>query len=146
VGTIPYGCRKVGPSLRRLGGTDALVNMEVDVELQEDLLLAIVSGTLSFDAALSVWKKVLETAGEHQVKRILVDAAAVGGTLSITERYRLATELSPLAAQDATIAVVGESSTLEAFALIVAQNLGRLVMMFPTRPQALRWLDAAASP
>lgn len=122
------------------------MNMEVDVELQEDLLLAMASGTLSFDAALGVWKKVLETAGEHHVKRILVDAAAVGGTLSITERYRLATELSPLAAQDATIAVVGESSTLEAFALIVAQNLGRLVMMFPTRPQALRWLDATASP
>ena len=76
------------------------------------------------------------------MNRILVDAAAVDGTLSMTERYRLATELSPLAAQDAAIAVVGRLPTLEAFAEIVAQNLGKLVMMFPTMPEALRWLEA----
>ena len=120
------------------------MSMQVDVELQGDLLLATTSGTLSFDAALGVWKKVLETAAEHHVNRILVDATAVDGTLSMTERYRLATELSPLAAQEATIAVVGQSSTLEAFAEIVAQNLGKLVMMFPTRPEALRWLEGVA--
>jgi len=80
------------------------------------------------------------------VNRILVDATDVDGTLSMTERYRLATELSPLAAQDAAIAVVGQSPILEAFALIVAQNLGKLVMMFPARPEALRWLEATASP
>jgi len=79
------------------------------------------------------------------VNRILVDATTVDGTLSMTERYRLATELSPLAAQDATIALVGRLATLEAFAEIAAQNLGKLVMMFPTRPEALRWLEAAAS-
>lgn len=119
------------------------MNMQVDVE--GGLLLAMASGTLSFAAALGVWKQVLETAAEHHVSRILVDAKAVNGTLSITERYHLAAELSPLAAQDVTIAVVGQSPTLEAFALIVAQNLGKLVTMFPTRPEALRWLEAMAS-
>lgn len=122
-----------------------MMNMQVDVELQGDLLLAMASGTLSFAAALGVWKQVLEAAAEHHVSRILVDATAVNGTLSIRERYHLAAELSPLAAQDATIAVLGESPTLEAFALIVAENLGKLVMMFPTRPEALRWLEALAS-
>ena len=38
--------------------------------------------------------------------------------------------------------MVGRLPTLEAFAEIVAQNLGKLVMMFPTMPEALRWLEA----
>lgn len=122
------------------------MNMQVNVELQGDLLFAMARGTLSFDAALGVWKQVLEAAVGHHVNRILVDVTAVDGTLSMTERYRLATHLSPLAAEDATIAVVGQSRTLEAFALIVAQNLGKLVMMFPSRSDALRWLEATASP
>jgi hypothetical protein len=122
------------------------MNMQVDVELQGDLLLAMARGTLSFDAALGVWKQILEAAEGHHVNRILVDVTAVDGTLSVTERYRLATELSPRATEDATIAVIGQSATLEAFALIVAQNLGKLVMMFPSRPKGLRWLEATASP
>jgi hypothetical protein len=33
------------------------MNIHVDVEVQGDLLLAMASGTLSFDAALGVWKQ-----------------------------------------------------------------------------------------
>jgi hypothetical protein len=63
------------------------MNMQVDVELQGDLLLAMARGTLSFDAALGVWKQILEAAEGHHVNRILVDVTAVDGTLSVTEGY-----------------------------------------------------------
>ena len=67
-------------------------NLQLDIEVQGDLLLAIVRGAASFDAALGAAKQVLDAAAKHQVSRILVDTLAVEGVLTTMERYELALE------------------------------------------------------
>jgi hypothetical protein len=52
------------------------LTLQVDVEVQGDLLLAIVRGAASLDAALGAAKQVLDAAAKHQVSRILVDTLA----------------------------------------------------------------------
>jgi|SRR6516225_961970 hypothetical protein len=122
------------------------MTLQVDFEVQGDLLLAIVRGAASLDAALGVAKQVLDAAAKHQVSsRILVDTLAVEGVLKPIECYDLAVEAVAHAKQgkmNPKIAIVGTPPTLDGFGVRVAQNRGLTTELFPTRQLALRWLEA----
>ena len=121
------------------------MTLQVDVEVQGDLLLAIVRGAASLDAALGAAKQVLDAAAKHQVSRILVDTLAVEGVLTTMERYHLALEAVAHAKQgkmNPKIAIVGAPPTTDGFCVRVAQNRGLTTDLFPTRQLALRWLEA----
>ena len=120
-------------------------NLQLDIEVQGDLLLAIVRGAASFDAALGAAKQVLDAAAKHQVSRILVETLAVEGVLTTMERYELALEAVARADQgkmNPKIAIVGTPPTSDAFCVRVAQNRGLTTELFTTRQHALRWLEA----
>ena len=90
------------------------MTLQVDVEVQGDLLLAIVRGAASLDAALGAAKQVLDAAAKHQVSRILVDTLAVEGVLKPIECYDLAVEAVAHAKQgkmNPKIAIVGAPPT-----------------------------------
>jgi hypothetical protein len=119
--------------------------LQLDIEVQGDLLVAIAWGTTSFDAARGALKQVLDSATKHQVSRILVETLAVEGVLTTMERYRLALEAVAHANQgtmNPKIAIVGTPPTSDGFCLRVAQNRGLTTELFPTRQHALRWLEA----
>ena len=120
-------------------------NLQLDIEVEGDLLLAIAWGTTSFDSALGALKQVFDAAAKHQVSRILVETLAVEGVLTAMERYRLAVEAVAHAERGKMapkIAIVGTPPTSEGFCVFVAQNRGLTTEMFPTRREALRWLEA----
>ena len=121
------------------------MNLRVHIGIRGDVLLVIVSGTTSFDTALAACKRVVDAASKRQVSRILVDTLCVEGVLTTMELYRLAVEVVAHAARgkmNPKIAIVGTPPTLDGFCVRVAQNRGLTTEMFPTRQDALRWLEA----
>jgi hypothetical protein len=70
------------------------MKLRMDIEIQDELLLVTVYGTLSFDALLRTFQQVLDQARQKQVNRILIDMLAVDGTLTTLEWYDLAKQVA----------------------------------------------------
>jgi hypothetical protein len=120
------------------------VDLHVDIELQGDVLLIAVSGTVSFDAALRTFQQAIDTAKEKEVSKILVNTLAVNGELSTLERYDLATGVLAHARQremNPKLAIVGKPPTTDGFAVRVGQNRNMNVEAFSEQPRALNWLS-----
>jgi hypothetical protein len=117
-----------------------------DIELQGNLLLATVSGTLASDrdAALRVFKQLCDTAKEKGVSKILVNTLAVDGEPPTVERYRVAIELAAYFQQhhmNPRLAIVGKQTTADGFGVRVAQNRWLTTELLSSQEEALRWLD-----
>ena len=52
------------------------MNLHVDLNTDGELLLGLVTGTMSFDAAWQVLKEICDTALQKHLTRVLVDALA----------------------------------------------------------------------
>ena len=68
------------------------MKLHSSMEVQGALLLVVVNGELSFNAAWDVLKQTYDTALEKHMNLILVDSLAVEGKLTTFEKYRLGTE------------------------------------------------------
>jgi len=113
------------------------------IEVQGALLLVVISGQFSFNAAWDVLKQTYDTALEKQVDLILVDALGLEGKLTTFERYRLGTETVTYfrsRGMHPRIACVGKPPSTDGFAVLVAKNRWVAAEMFSNRQEALNWL------
>jgi len=113
------------------------------MEVQGVLLVVVVNGEVSFNAAWDVLKQTYDTALEKQVNLILVDALAVEGKLTSFEKYRLGTETVTYfrsKQMQPRIACVGKLPSMDGFAVLVAKNRWVAAEMFSNRQEALNWL------
>jgi hypothetical protein len=121
------------------------MDLHFDIELQGGLLLGTASGTLTFDAALRLFKQLFDTAKEKEISKILLNGLAVDGKLSTFERYRIAIEIAAYLKQrqmNLRLALVGKPPAADGFAVRVAQNRDVTVEMFSSQQEALSWLNA----
>jgi hypothetical protein len=119
------------------------MELRIHIELQEDLLLVTVGGTLAFDAALRLLKQMVDTAAEKQVIGILLNGLAMDGTLSILDRYRVAVEIMAYLREfrmHPKLAIVGKPPTLNDFGVMVARNRGLAAKFFSSQQEAMNWL------
>jgi len=122
------------------------MKLHSSMEVQGALLLVVVNGELSFNAAWDVLKQTYDTALEKQVNLILVDSLAVEGRLTTFEKYRLGTETVTYfrsRLMQPRIAWVGKPPSVDGFAVLVAKNRWVAAEMFSDRDQALNWLGLA---
>jgi hypothetical protein len=119
-------------------------DLHIDIELQGGLLLVTANGSLAFDAAWRLLKKVFETAAEKRVNEILVNVLAVKGELATFERYALGVEIASYLSQrqlSVRLAFVGMPPAVNGFVVRVAQHRGVTTEAFSTLQEALKWLD-----
>src|SRR5215475_14657716 len=115
------------------------MKLHSSMEVQGALLLVVVNGELSFNAAWDVLKQTYDTALEKQVNLILVDALALEGKLTSFEKYRLGTETVTYFRSRRMyprIACVGKPPSMDGFGVLVARNRGVAAEMFSNRQEA----------
>jgi len=113
------------------------------MEVQGAVLLVVVNGEVSFNAAWDVLKQTYDTALEKQVNLILVDFLSVEGKLATFEKYRLGTETVTYfraRRMHLRIACVGKPPIVDGFGVLVAKNRWVAAEMFSNRNEALNWL------
>ena len=116
--------------------------MDLKLESREGVLLAMVTGRVSFREAVECWKTVCDAAARDGCDRILCDWLGAEGVISDVEKYEISKiiveycqpSLSP------TVAVVGKPPTITGFGALVASNRGLMILTFPERQAGLDWL------
>ena len=119
------------------------MKLQSSMEVQGALLLVVVNGEVSFNAAWDVLKQTYDNALEKQVNLILVDFLSVEGKLATFEKYRLGTETVTYfraRRMHLRIACVGKPPIVDGFGVLVAKNRWVAAEMFSNRNEALNWL------
>jgi hypothetical protein len=114
------------------------------IEPGDPIMVANVSGELSFESALRSWKGICDAAAKHSARRVLVNCRGVTGELSTLQRYELGVETVKYIRNhkiNPQIAVIGEPPALDGFAVVVARNRGASAAMFRDMRRALEWLE-----
>jgi hypothetical protein len=122
--------------------------MDLKLGSQNGVLLATVTGRVSFNEALRCWKTVCDTAARRGCGKILFDWLGVDGEISDLEKYEVSktiVEYSKNRPASPTVAVVGRPPTVTGFGALVASNRGLMVLTFSERQAALDWLNAFGS-
>lgn len=128
----------VGPSQEDSQG------LRADIEVREGILVASVSGQLTFESALRVLKKVSDAAKENGVNKILVNALGMHGEASTGERYDFGLEMLAHFKERQMkpwVAFVGKPPAMDGFAVRVSQNRGLGIEVFSSLQDALNWLE-----
>ena len=111
--------------------------------MRDGILMAKLSGDISFDEAMVRLKEVMDHAAENHAQRVLVDCLEARGTLSTLERYSLGTavfsHMQSLGINPRT-AIVGTLPEVNGFGLQVANNRGARGARFEDVAEALDWL------
>jgi hypothetical protein len=119
--------------------------LHIEMEVQRGLLLVVVNGALSFDESWCALMEICDTAVDKQLNRILVDMLAALTARSTIERYSLGTKFVTYCGErklDPRLAVVGNLPVVDGFGVLVAKNRGLTAEVFPSRQEALEWLNA----
>ena len=123
------------------------MSLQVELDVDGDLLLAVVAGTVtSFDASWQILKQICDTALEKHLNRILIDGLGVQGVDSAIDRYTMGVTLVAYCGEHKLwprLAVVGEPPVFDGFGGLVARNRGLVTKMFSKRKDAIEWLDLA---
>jgi hypothetical protein len=122
------------------------MNLQVDLDTDGELLLAIVRGTVSLDATWQVLKQICDTALQQNLTRILVDALGAQGVATTIDRYTLGVKLVTYCREHQLwprLAFVGQPPVVDGFGLLVAKNRGLNTERFPNWKEALEWVHAA---
>ena len=117
--------------------------MDLTLETRDDLLLATVTGRVSFREALECWKNVCDAAARRGCGKILCDWLGAEGEISDLEKYevsKIIVEYCRQPSMSPTVAVVGKPPTITGFGALVASNRGFMVVTFSERQAALDWL------
>ena len=118
--------------------------LHADIEVREGILLVTVTGDLTFQSAVRVLKQVCDTAKEKEVNKILVNALAMQGEASTSDRYNFGLEMVEHFKQRQMkpwLAFVGKPPSMDGFAVRVSQNRGLGIAMFSSLQDALKWLE-----
>jgi hypothetical protein len=122
--------------------------MDLKTESRDGLLLAAVTGRVSFGEALECWKTVCDAAARRGCGKILFDWLGVEGEISDLEKYEVSKIIVEYCRQPSTsptVAVVGKPPTITGFGALVASNRGLMVVTFSERQAAMDWLNAFGS-
>jgi len=124
------------------------MNLQVALDTEGELLLAVVSGTVSFDAIWRVLKQICDTALQKRLTRIVVDALAAEGVTTTLDRYKLGEKLANYCDENKLrpmVAFIGQPPVVNGFGVLVARNRGLAIERFPNWKQALGWVCAASA-
>jgi hypothetical protein len=122
--------------------------MDLKLESRDGVLLATLTGRVSFNEALKCWNNVCDAAAGGGCGKILFDWLGVEGEISDLEKYEVSkvivgywahTSMTP------TVAVVGKPPTITGFGALVASNRGLMILTFSERQAALDWLNRYGS-
>src|SRR5215470_6536127 len=122
------------------------MSLQVALEPDGDLLLAIVSGRTSFHAIWEVLKQICDTASQRNLSLILVDALGAHGVIPTFDRYALGVKLVMYCGEHKLwprIAFIGQPPVVDGFGVLVAKNRGLDAERFPNWKEALDWVGAA---
>jgi hypothetical protein len=114
--------------------------MEFKLELRDQVLVAEVSGQLTFREALEVCMRACDGAAEKGFSTFLLDASAVGGELSNLDRYELGKTVADYCVAHGwcyKVALLGDEPAVTGFGALVASNRGLVVETFRERKKAL---------
>src|ERR1700756_3349560 len=82
IGSLPHD--HSGGSAR-----ETAFRMDLTLESRDGVLLATVTGRVSFSEALECWKKICDAAAERGCGKILFDALGAEGEISDLEKYEV---------------------------------------------------------
>jgi hypothetical protein len=122
------------------------MNLQVELGTDGELLLAVVRGTMSFDAIWQVLKEICDTALQKNLTLILVDALGAQGVLTTINRYTIGVKFVTYCGEQKfwpRLAFVGQPPVVDGFGVLVAKNRGLATERFPDRKEALDWVRAA---
>ncbi len=122
--------------------------MQLTLASVDDFLLATATGRVSVKEVLCVFKKVIDTATERGLERILIDFLAVTGELTVMELYAIAKTMAEYCVTKSIcpkVALIGKPPLVTGFGAEVASNRGLTSMTFSERQPALNWLHAFGS-
>jgi hypothetical protein len=146
---FPHGTQPDPPPRKpTLGRTRRLFQMDLKLDSRDGVLLATVTGAVSFSEALERWKNVCDAAAERGCGKILFDLLGAYGELSALEKYEVSktiVEYCKIRSMSPTVAVVGKPPTVTGFGALVASNRGMVIVMFSERQAALDWLNGFGS-
>jgi hypothetical protein len=115
----------------------------VTFEIDGEILMATVEGTVPFQEALRIWREIIAVAVEHRIRRVLADCLRAEAQLSTTDRYLMG-QASAKDVQNRKIglrfALVGVPPTVDGFGSLVARNQGIDISVFATVQEGLNWL------
>src|SRR5262245_20997378 len=121
------------------------MNLQVDLDTDRELLLAVVRGTVSFGSTWHVLKQICDTALQKHLTQILVDALAAQGVVRTIDRYNLGVKLVTYCGEHKLcprLAFVGQPPVADGFGVLVAKNRGLDTEIFPNSKEALEWVRA----
>jgi hypothetical protein len=113
---------------------------------QENYLLAVASGRLSFHQALAQFFSMQLIANSKGLEKILVDATESEGDLTDAEREELGMKVAQYSATlsgTTRIAIVGQPPAITGIGAAVARGFGLPCETFRDRRDALKWLAAS---
>jgi hypothetical protein len=119
--------------------------MNLILELRDQVLVAEVSGHLTFREALEVCMLACDGAAERGFSTFLLDASAVTGELSNLDRYDLGKHVADYCVEHGwyyKVALLGSEPAVTGLGALVASNRGLVVETFRDRKRALEWLNA----
>jgi len=122
--------------------------MDLKLESRKDILLATVTGQVSLNEALKVYKKTCDAAVRRDFGKILFDFLGLTGALSELERFELGRQGAEYCRERSPslkTAVIGKPPTVDGFVARVASNRGIVVETFSERQAALDWLNEFGS-
>ena len=122
------------------------MELQVDLAVDGDMLLAVVKGVATFEESWQVLKQICDMALEKHLNRILIDGNAVHATPTSFERYDIGVKLVDYCGEHKLwpkLAIVGHPPVIDGFGGVVARNRGVHAQIFPNRQEAMEWLQAA---
>jgi hypothetical protein len=121
------------------------MRLHVDLNTDGELLLAVVTGAMSFDAVWQVLNEICDTALQKHLTLILVDALAAQEVLKTIDRYTIGVQLVDYCGRQKfwpRLAFVGRPPVVDGFGVLVAKNRGLDTETFPNCKEALGWVRA----
>lgn len=117
---------------------------EVRIEFVAEQLRARVTGVFDSTTAKTELARGIAKAMRLGIRKVLVDARALQGEISILERFALGEDVAALTRGRIAIAIVDlpERVWPDRFVETVAANRGALIKVTTDYTEALAWLDA----
>ena len=115
------------------------------LEVQDEVLVVTVEGSVSLREAVQAWKLVCDSAADKQVRKILVNLLGVEKSLSTFENYEFALETLKRAHElRLQVAWVGAPPITNPLGVLVAKNRGTNFETFTTIDLGNAWLSRSS--
>ena len=120
--------------------------MHIEIKLEPDYLVAVVSGGFDHARLADVLKDIFAASSKHGLRKILIDVRSLQGEISLMARYDLGRISAELQREPVRVAVVATENQIwpDRFAENVANNRGLKAKVTTTIAEAIEWLHSNA--